>query len=168
MNDYFMFCERFVPCVIGKISVRNALGQGKSYSQYCTSSDETMALLVYANNYEYWLAKCENRETMNKQKYFNEGRGKGNTFNIEGRMYFNKMHRLCLESRKNRIFNFDELFKEYLIQSKTMYNKYMNGKKRDWEDDPEEESKYHRIVRTKDLEDEDKDIYKNAPNRTEV
>lgn len=86
-TDYLLFCEHFVPCVIGKILVRTSLGQEKNYSEYCTNSDETMALLIYENNYDNWLniamfkAGGVKELIKYKQIFCNDGKGKGNTYN---------------------------------------------------------------------------------------
>jgi hypothetical protein len=161
--------------VIGKIAVRTALGQGKRYSEYCTTSDETMALLVYDNNYDNWLDKA-NHKTNNtqptiivKQRFFNECKGKGNTYNIEGRKYYNKMNRMCLEHRMNRGDEFDKKFHEHLHKAKIGNKNNINGKRKKWDDDPDDEANYHRIVITKDLNIyRDRDICLNATNQTDV
>ena len=44
-NIYKVFCEKFIPCVMGKIRFRVNC-YSKKLSDYCTVSDETMAVLV--------------------------------------------------------------------------------------------------------------------------
>lgn len=165
INDYLLFCEHFIPCVIGKISVRKSIGQGKKYSQYCTNSDETMALLVYANNYDSWLnmAMVRAGEVTEsgkiKQRFFNAGKGKGNTYNKEGRAYFNKMNYMSFQHRNSEQgIEFDKLFNSHLLNSKS--GKNIIKKRKTWEErDPNEESKYLRIVMTKNLRKDDEYKY---------
>ena len=164
INDYLLFCEHFVPCVIGKISVRNSLSQGKNYSQYCTNSDETMALLVYANNYDNWLhmAMIKAGEVTDsvkiKQRFFDAGKGKGNTYNKDGRAYYNKMNFMSFKHRDEHGTEFDKLFNNHLLKSKSGEN--IIKKRKAWMDrDPNEESKYHRIIMTKNLRKDDEYRY---------
>jgi hypothetical protein len=165
INDYLLFCEHFIPCVIGKISVRNSLAQGKNYSQYCTNSDETMALLVYANNFDTWLnmamIKAGERTGSEKikQRFFDAGKGKGNTYNKEGRAYYNKMNNMSFQHRNSEQgTEFDKLFNSHLLKSKSGEN--IIKKRKAWEErDPNEESKYNRIVMTKNLRKDDEYKY---------
>lgn len=163
ITDYLLFCEHFVPCVIGKILVRTSLGQGKNYSEYCTNSDETMALLVYANNYDNWLNTAmykagEVKELLKiKQRFFNDGKGKGNTYNEEGREYYNKMNYLSFVHRHKQGNVFDKLLNDHLLKDKNVKN--INNKKKRWENDPNAESKYRRIIMTKNLSIDDENRF---------
>ena len=53
---YTLFCEKYVPCVMGKIKFKTHC-YAKMLKDYCTVSDEAMAMLVYSNNFDQWLHK---------------------------------------------------------------------------------------------------------------
>ena len=57
INDstiYTIFCEKYIPCVMGKIKFKGNC-YSKALTKYCTVSDEAMAMLIYANNFDQWL-----------------------------------------------------------------------------------------------------------------
>jgi hypothetical protein len=100
-NVYRLFCEKFVVCVIGRDTfVRNCCAS--KFSTYCTISDETMTFLILSNNFEIWkeigeAAKSGNQKLLvgtcsEKQKFFTEGKGRGKSWNYEGKEYYNDMY----------------------------------------------------------------------------
>ena len=96
-----------------------------------------MALLVYATNYDNWLniAMFKAGEVIElikyKQIFFNDGKGKGNTYNDESREYYNKMNFLSFKHRCEQGTEFDELFNIHLLKNKSgksIIKKRKNGK----------------------------------------
>ena len=52
-----VFCDRFLPCVVGKVEWRKAMQRGASITASCTRTDEAFALLCIENIYDIWLTK---------------------------------------------------------------------------------------------------------------
>jgi hypothetical protein len=122
---YMLFCEKFVPCIIGKIKFRYKC-YAKNFSDFCSVSDEAMACLVYANNYDIWLHKLQQdgHSVLNDsgtrkpaQRYFDTNKGRGNTYNYDGRIYFNKMYDKIVEDRKAHGEVFDEDFLQHMNET---------------------------------------------------
>ena len=64
---YKVFCERYIPCVMGKIKFKTNC-YAKLLKEYCTVSDEAMAILVYSNNFDQWLHKSIILENIKRLK----------------------------------------------------------------------------------------------------
>jgi hypothetical protein len=112
-ETYMLFCERYVPCVVGKIKFRTKCYED-NFSDYCSVSDEAMAFLVYANNYDGWVAKAttvaSDEDKKPRQKYFDSGKGRGHTYNQDGRRYYNKIYDMIKNDRKEYGVAFDIAF----------------------------------------------------------
>ena len=122
---YKVFCEKFIPCVMGKIRFRVNC-YSKKLSEYCSVSDETMAVLVYANNLNQWIYKYNNPKPNPKnatpdevlaynrklpaQKFFESKQGRGHTYSVDGYKFFNLMYEKIMEDRKAHGEQFDEDF----------------------------------------------------------
>ena len=57
-NVYKQFCEQFIPCIMGKMKFKINC-YVKKLSEYCSVSDEAMAILIYANNIAQWIYKMK-------------------------------------------------------------------------------------------------------------
>jgi hypothetical protein len=141
---YKTFCEKYIPCVLGKIKFKTHC-YSKKLSELCTVLDEAIAILVYSNNCEQWLHKMviekkkkdKEKHTDNKdehddsntdnvyedinsdtdvppQKYFVCKKGRGHTYSKQGYIYFNEMCRAIVIDRKNNGDKFDEDFRTHM------------------------------------------------------
>lgn len=108
---------------MGKIKFRVNC-YSKNLSEFCSVSDEAMAILIYANNYNQWFYKINNplpekttneelevyKKNMPTQRFFLCKKGRGHTYSQDGYKYFNQMCLKIMEDRKNHGNNFDEEF----------------------------------------------------------
>lgn len=133
---YKTFCEKYIPCVIGKIKFKNHC-YSRKLSEYCSVSDEAMAILIYSNNFDLWthnmgkLNKDKGYKTIREdddikkskaplQKYFVSKNGRGHTYSQDGFKYFNEMCSKIMADRQNLGNRFDENF--ILHMNETIHN----------------------------------------------
>jgi hypothetical protein len=84
-----------------------------------------MTMLILKNNFDLWSEMVDLAEMgeenvkmekcLAKQLYFEEGKGRGQSWNVQGKMYYNEIyHKICVDRSKNGIV-FDN---EYLEDTK--------------------------------------------------
>ena len=75
-------------------------------SAYVSVSDEAMTFLILANNWDVWTEmaidlagqpkegkKCKTvEECVSKQRYHIDGKGRGYSWSVEGKVYYNQMY----------------------------------------------------------------------------
>jgi hypothetical protein len=95
-------------------------------SEYCSKSDEAMAFLILANNWEPWKFMIQTRKEQGatgakrleecgvKQKYFKETKGRGHSWSKEGKLYFNQIYDSISKDRDHNGELFDNEFLEYM------------------------------------------------------
>ena len=142
-----------IPCIMGKIKFKVNC-YVKNLSDYCSVSDEAMTVLIYANNVDQWHYKMkypppnkndvysdkqeelrnfdEEKRTYNKsvpvlQKYFDEKKGRGNSYGQDACIYFNFTCSKILADRKKHGEQFNEEF--LLHMKKNKQNKTDEGQK---------------------------------------
>jgi hypothetical protein len=128
---YKMFIERYIPCVIGKIKFRMNC-YANSLSEYCSVSDEAMAFLVYYNNYDVWVYKLlgDENATMPSQRFFESTKGRGHTYNQDGRKYYNRIFEMIKNDRKERGKQFDQEFLKYMNDTLANVRDNRKGKRK--------------------------------------
>ena len=143
---YIQFCEKFIPCILGKIKFKVNC-YVKNLSDYCSVSDEAMAIPIYANNVSQWHYKMkyppptkkdvyydeeelrkveEEKRVYNKnvpvQKYFDENKGRGHSYGQDVCTYFNvacnKIIADILADRKKHGEQFSEGFLLHMKKNK--------------------------------------------------
>ena len=139
---YKQFCEKFISCIIGTIKFKVNC-YVKNLSDYCSVSDEAMAILIYANNVGQWhykmkyppptkkdvysdeeeLRKFEEEKrayykTVPSQKYFNEKKGRGHSYGQDACTYFNVTCSKILADRKKHGEQFNEEFLFHMKKNK--------------------------------------------------
>jgi hypothetical protein len=117
--DYRIFCEKFVQGIIGTHTFRNGCFT-KMFGDYSDPSDEAMAFLILANNWEVWEdiaekpvlddgTKRKSKHSNKKQEYI-DGPGRGKSYAEKGREYFNDMYDAVEADREQFGFEFDQDF----------------------------------------------------------
>lgn len=148
---YEQFCEQFIPCIMGKMKFKVNC-YVKKLTDYCSVSDEAMAILIYANNIAQWIYKKTNpppikkeffsledefkfkeeKQAYNKtvpvQKYFDEKKGRGHSYGRDACEYFNITCRKIQDDRQKHGEQFNESFLSY-INSTIETEKQMKKKK---------------------------------------
>jgi hypothetical protein len=121
-NVYSIFCEKFVQCVLGTTWFKNNFTK-RYFEEYAGSTDEAWVFLILANNWLLWKEIADDPiidgkkktadQLLSKQKYFVEGKGRGKSWNSDGREFFNKMHDFVTADRRKygRAFDHDFLMR---------------------------------------------------------
>jgi hypothetical protein len=133
-KTYRLFCEKFVHKVIGPQTYKNGCFS-KRFQDYCQPGDEALTFLILANNWALWLEQAESpflengkkrtsAQCTSKQKYFVEGKGRGHSWNNEGKEYYNTMYKLVEKDRAE----YGDLFDSELLD--IMQNGVENEKQR--------------------------------------
>ena len=126
-KDFEIFALHFVPGVI-KAQAWKDCSKKQKFSNIVNESDEAIAFLILANNWDVWMDQCSNqsggttvkvRDTSSKQKYMEKDGGRGYSFNPAGRRYFNDRYDFALNDRDAHGEDFDN----YLFQ---LLNKKVN------------------------------------------
>jgi hypothetical protein len=138
-------------------------------SGYVSVSDEAMTFLILANNWDVWTEmaidlagqpdnnkKCKTvEECVSKQKYHIDGKGRGYSWSVEGKEYYNRMY---MEIEKDRIINgkeFDAYFLKSMISDEMKKEEKRMEKRRGG---ISKEFVIHKVVRCKnDYVDDDED-----------
>ena len=91
-------------------------------------SDEVVTLLILKNNYGVWaemgssLKNGHGKKTLEqcieKQIYFNEGKGRGKSWNTEGKIYYNDMYKNLIEDCLTNGKEFDNKFLNWILDEK--------------------------------------------------
>ena len=116
---YKIFLELFVSCVVGKDIFKRAIAT-KKITTFVTVSDEAMTMLILKNNFDLWTEMAEQMEMgeenvkieicLAKQLYFEEGEGRGWSWNVQGKLYYNEIyHKIVVDRSKNGI-EFDNAY----------------------------------------------------------
>jgi hypothetical protein len=118
-----IFMEHYVASVVGW-DIFKKWCYVQEPSLFVNASDEAMAMLIYANNYEVWAemaVRMTEGETKHKiddcnstHRYFKDGKGRGRSWSVEGRRYYNARFDKVVEDRKLRGNDFDKYFFEKL------------------------------------------------------
>ena len=123
---YSIFVDRFVQGVVGQNIFRQNCAVNQ-YSEYVSISDEAMAFLILASNWDVWEEMGEwivsnpkgtkektVAECTKKQLYHIDGKGRGYSWSAAGKAYYNTMYDNII---KDRIMNpeFDSYFKNAVI-----------------------------------------------------
>jgi hypothetical protein len=80
----------------------------KKITTFVTVSDEAMTMLILKNNFDVWSKMVDLAEMgeenvkmekcLDKQLYFEEGKGRGQSWNVQGKMYYNEIyHKICVD-----------------------------------------------------------------------
>jgi hypothetical protein len=78
-----------------------------------------MALLILKNNYSLWTemavaAKIGKRlkvdDCLSKQLFFCEGKSRGRSWSIEGKLYYNSMYTIVMKDREENGMDFDSCY----------------------------------------------------------
>ena len=99
------FCLHFLkPMVTDKIWKERCHSSELSHEDFVTVTDESFALLVLENNWDFWVAKGEDDEATagdNPPRYTNESRtsGKGRGWNDEGKIRLNELRKMVTKDR---------------------------------------------------------------------
>jgi hypothetical protein len=120
VETYKIFCLRFLPGVIGCAVFKNGCCTAK-LSDYSTITDEAMTFLILANNWDPWTKMIELKKEGTKevkklqdcgvkQKYFEETKGRGHSWNDDGKLYYNDMYDKIAADRITNGVAFDEYF----------------------------------------------------------
>ena len=121
---YFEFIEYFVSAVVGKIRYKENRCV-KVMSEFVTTADEALAILIFENNFDTWKDMAKNTITKNSEvarKYTNGGSSKGDTassrryqgWSSEGINRFNELFDLVKKDRSSRhAKSFEEMFRQY-------------------------------------------------------
>jgi hypothetical protein len=124
-ETYLLFCSKFLPGVTGSGAFKAGCCRMK-LTEYCSKSDEAMAFLILANNWEPWKMMIEAKKTPGaavanrledcgvKQKYFKDTKGRGHSWSDDGKHYFNEMYDRIETDRENHGEEFDMYFLEYM------------------------------------------------------
>jgi hypothetical protein len=122
---YKIFLEVFVSCVVGKDIFKRAMAT-KNITTFVTVSDEAMTMLILKNNFALWSEMADLTEMgeeniklekcLAKQLYFEEGKGRGRSWNVHGKMYYNEIYQKVLVDRSKNGIAFD---KAYLSDTRT-------------------------------------------------
>jgi hypothetical protein len=125
---YRIFMEHFVASVLGKDIFRKWC-YVQEPSRYINASDEAMAMLIYANNYDVWeemAVRMATGETKVKiddcksiHRYFKDGKGRGRSWSAEGKRFYNIMFDKVVEDRSIRGEDFDNYFFEKMRDEDT-------------------------------------------------
>ena len=119
-EHFEIFALHFVPCVIKAQTWKDCCKRQK-FSHIVNESDEAMAFLILANNWDVWMHQCEKmkdgatvkvREAVSKQKYMEKDGGRGYSFNPAGRRYFNHRYDHAQNDRDQH----GEIFDNHLFQ----------------------------------------------------
>ena len=116
---YRMFCEKFIPCVIGMGLYKNSC-YAKPFSDYCSVSDEAITFLILENNWEAWMVIGEMerdkeiyvplRATGITQTFFGDKKGRGHSWNSRGKKQYNSLFDTITEDRNEYGDEFDQSF----------------------------------------------------------
>jgi 3-oxoacyl-[acyl-carrier-protein] synthase III len=125
---YRIFMEHMVGAVVGK-DIFHKWCYFQVPSKYVTASDEAMAMLIFANNYDIWeemalrLADGETKVKIDDctsfHRYFKDGKGRGRSWSAEGKRYYNDMFDKVIEDRNIRGEDFDNYFFEQMRDEDT-------------------------------------------------
>jgi hypothetical protein len=117
-HNYGIFCEKFVHGIIGNQVFKNGCCT-EHFSNFVTVSDEAMTLLILNNNWNVWLEIAEaktagenkaQKDCSAKQKYFDEKKGRGYSWNDAGKLFFNEVYDMIVKDREDHAEVFDEAF----------------------------------------------------------
>lgn len=145
-ETYRFFLLNFVACVAGREQFKKNCYQ-KNISELISVSDEAVTMLILKNNYAVWEeiginnknghAGNKLKECIENQKYFLEGKGRGRSWNNEGKKYYNDMYKKLMEDRKEHGEEFDNKLLNSLLEEKggQRRRKNNNNKKQSDEDD---------------------------------
>ena len=121
-NDAYskFFCLHFLkPMVTDKIWKERCHSNVLSDEDFVTITDESFALLVLENNWDFWVAKGKDDEATaedNPPKYTNEAKssGKGKGWNDEGKIRLNELIKMV---KKDRAASHATKFEEVFLQN---------------------------------------------------
>lgn len=169
---YLTFVERFISGVVGNnVFKKNQFTHGMM--EFVSVSDEAMTFLILANNWDVWTEmaidlagqpeatrKCKTvEECHSKQRYHIDGKGRGYSWSVEGKEYYNQMY---TSIEKDRIINgkeFDAIYLKKMISDEMIREGKRFEKRRGG---VSKEIVIHKIVRCKnDYIDEDELSYNN-------
>ena len=136
---YRLFCEKFVSCVIGTSTFRNACCV-KPFGEYCNVSDEAMTFLILENNWDAWAeigdAMKDDQEKkvlktcVTKQKFFDSKTGRGHSWNSAGKAYYNLLFDEITADRENYGADFDETFLDFMQEENEQFRKHKRDKRK--------------------------------------
>lgn len=144
-KTFEVFALHFVSGVI-KAQTWKACGKNQKFSHIVNESDEAIAFLILANNWDVWMQQCQKnpdgstvkvREITSKQKYMEKDGGRGYSFNPAGRNYFNDRYDFSVNDRNEHGDDFDNYLFE--VMNKKSNNEPMNSKKNKNKQEPEQE-----------------------------
>jgi hypothetical protein len=120
---YIVFCEKYVQCVTGSNWFKHNF-MVRSLTDYIGASDEALTFLILANNWMKWTEIAKDplingvpktkKQWISNQKYFVEGQGRGKSWSVEGREFYNQMHDFVTLDRKQNGKLFDNAFLSHM------------------------------------------------------
>lgn len=145
LKVFEIFAMHFVSGVI-KYQTWKDCGKRQKFSHIVNESDEAMAFLILANNWDVWVNQCGKnpdgstvkvRDSISKQKYMEKDGGRGYSFNPAGRRYFNERYDFAQNDRDIHGDDFDNYLFETL--TKKSNEEALNSKKNKYKEEPEAE-----------------------------
>jgi len=118
-DSYVEFAMNFASGVVKAVNWKDNI-KSRKYSEIVNTSDEAMAFLILANNWNVWTKMAEQGTNEGKlkmkdvidedngvsQKFFAKD-GRGFSFNLAGKQYFNDMFKIVKKDREDYAHEFD-------------------------------------------------------------
>ena len=120
-----------------------------NFSEYISKSDEAMAFLILANNWDVWCEVAEDLKKQNettpqgnkekkpiekcesKQRYHIDGKGRGYSWSALGKQYYNTMYdKIDMDRRMEHSKDFDEFFINHMIKRESATAQERNQKRK--------------------------------------
>ena len=113
-----------------------------NFSDYISKSDEAMAFLILANNWDVWKEMAEDmiknktevkipmEKCVSKQRYHVEGTGRGYSWSSSGKEYYNQIYDRIDEDCLKNSKEFDKYFLDYMIIMEETRAEQKQSKKR--------------------------------------
>jgi len=144
-DSYVHFAMSFASGVVKAVNWKENI-KSRKYSEIVNTSDEAMAFLILANNWNVWTKMAEQGTREGKMKMkdiidedqgvtqqFFVKDGRGFSFNLAGKKYFNDMFKKIKADREEHAQEFDNHL--YGLMNKNENEKSKSKKKRRYEDD---------------------------------
>jgi hypothetical protein len=116
-KTYNLFAQYLVTGCI-KSSIWKDHCKNRYFSSIVNESDEAVTFLILANNWDAWKEQCEKSKdgkaprvrTLTAKQKFMQQDGRGYSFSMEGREYYNRMFDLIEKDREENSSIFDQQF----------------------------------------------------------
>jgi hypothetical protein len=145
-DSYVVFAMNFASGVGKAVNWKENI-KSRKFSEIVNTSDEAMALLILANNWNVWMKMAAKNKTEGKpklkqvidegngvtQRFFSKD-GRGFSFNIEGKKYYNEMFKKIKADREEYGQDFDNHLYGLVNKNNKEQAKVRNKKRRHIED----------------------------------